>query len=619
MAYEDIDVAKIRGFVTKCLESIGALVEFPEYNYAEVLLPDDFAWYFDGKSYFTLSFDFDVAKQHEDSEFVTYGSHFFDRVIDLATERGLTCKRHILDEKLEPRNLPQKIGRKVSFGNCRTTFVAGAPVLYHYALFSFKVSYISDERVDRVAKILINLNTGHVDDRMLKAVNSAIFTDSSHANYTVEEMQSIDSAYQAATLALEERIQPMLHELNGKIRSRLNSEKKRISEYYDKVDDELNLKRDRLMLSEYKDGIKSIDDKLRLSEIERQRRLNEIEEKNTLKVSVLLFNVTMISQTKIRNRYDLKHGKAEHEIHIVWNPLLNDIDIPVCNVCNSETTRIELCSNSHIGCPECVSVCSICDACLCSDCGMAKCAACGEPVCGKCKIVCENCGDVLCKSHIESCTCKEEKRRKEAEEKEARERKKQEKEEKLRQERIRELSNILLWPSEPIEQYLNKYVRENVGELDQKWEDLMHKASRIVGKNDKIKLRPILQELNSKYPPNAWVMSNLVLSYKRLDQKLASLGTQAVHLASHLALAHMALGYTHERNGDFDAAIKSYEQAAYLAGDSERDIAANVIYQIGEIFYERRDWWEAERRWEHALSVDPNFTPARQALDRFYR
>ena len=144
MAYEDADVAKIRGFVTKCLESVGALVEFPAYNYAEVLIPDEFAWNFDGESYFNLSFDYDVAKRHEDSEFVTYGSYFLDRVIDLATQRGLTCKRHILDENVEIRGLPQKIKGKISFRNCRSTFLANAPMIYHYILFNFKVSYISD-------------------------------------------------------------------------------------------------------------------------------------------------------------------------------------------------------------------------------------------------------------------------------------------------------------------------------------------------------------------------------------------------------------------------------------------------------------------------------------------
>ena len=79
MAHEDADVVKIRSFVTKCLESVGAIVDFSEYDYAQVLIPDELARHFDGETYFNLAFDFDVARQHEDGEFVTYGSYFLDR------------------------------------------------------------------------------------------------------------------------------------------------------------------------------------------------------------------------------------------------------------------------------------------------------------------------------------------------------------------------------------------------------------------------------------------------------------------------------------------------------------------------------------------------------------
>jgi len=78
-------------------------VEFTAYNYAEVLIPDEFIDHFDGENYYKLAFDFDVAIQHEEAEFVTYGSYFLDKVIDLASQRGLTCKRHIVDSDVELR------------------------------------------------------------------------------------------------------------------------------------------------------------------------------------------------------------------------------------------------------------------------------------------------------------------------------------------------------------------------------------------------------------------------------------------------------------------------------------------------------------------------------------
>jgi tetratricopeptide (TPR) repeat protein len=605
MAHEDADVVKIRSFVTKCLESVGALVEFPEYDYAEVLIPDEFVEHFDGEGYFGLSFDFDVARRHEDSEFVTYGSYFLDKVIDLASQRGLTCSRHIVDENVGGRTLPQKIKGKIAFRNCRATFLANVPVIYHYVLFNFKVSYISDEREDRIIKVLVNLNTGHVDDNMLEAIGSAIFTDSSHTRYTVEQMCSIEDAYQTATRALEERIQAAIHGFSGKVGVRLANEKKRIMEYYDQIDDELKFKRERLVETGKKDGLKSIDDKLRLSEIERQRRLNEVEEKNALRVSVMLFSATLISQTKIRNRYKVKRGRIERDAYVVWNPVLNDIDPQVCEICRDETLELELCSNSHLGCTKCVRTCSVCGTRLCKDCGMTECSVCGVPICGQCKIVCDNCGDVLCERHVELCTCKEEERRK-----------KREAEERKRQKKIRGFQDIPLQLSKSMKLYHDEYVEKNMGKLDESWKESMVEAQAIIAQGDNVKTRAVLKKLDQEYPANAWVRINLVLSYQRWTQRIMSLARQAAHLVPHTALAHTALGHAHQIHGQLWAkmAIDEYERAIELSGDDEADLEANAHFQIGEIQYNRGYLPEASYRWRLALEVDPDFEPARQAL-----
>lgn len=616
MIHEDVDVVKIRSFVTKCLESIGALVEFAEYDYAEVLIPDEFSDYFDGQAYLNLSFDFDVARQHGDSEFVTYGSFFLDRVVEVASQRGLACKRHIMDADVESRTLPQKIKGRIAFRNCRGTFLANAPVIYHYALFNFKVSYISDEREDRIMKVLVNLNTGKVDDRMLEAIGSVIFTDSPHTSYSVEQMCSIDDAYQAATRVLEERIQPVIHEINGKIRARLAGERKRIIEYYDEIDGELNFKREKLVGTGKDDGIESIDDKLRLSGIERQRRLNEIQEKNALKVSIMLFSATLISHAKIRNRYRVKRGKAERDIHVVWNPILNDVDPLICEVCGDITLEVEVCSKSHIGCVKCVHTCSVCGTHLCIDCGMTKCALCGDPLCGQCKTVCDDCGDVVCEKHAESCTCKEEKRRKAEEREKERIRKKQEAAERKRQKRIQGFQDIPLQLSNSMKRYYDRYVRENLDALDENWKESLIKAQVAMAQDEDTKARTILQKLDKEYPGNVWVKVNIVFSYKRWTSNVSSLAVQAVEMAPRMASAHAALGHANQLRGMFSQrlAVNNYEKAIELAEDDEVALKVNAHFQIGKIMYDNNHLQEAAYRWRMAFDLDPTFKPAREAL-----
>ena len=608
MSHEDADVVKIRSFVTKCLESVGTLVEFTAYNYAEVLIPDEFINHFDGENYYKLAFDFDVARRHEEAEFVTYGSYFLDKVIDLANQRGLTCKRHIIDETIELRNLPQKIASKVTFRNQRMNFVANSPVLYHYLLFSFKVSYVSDEREDQIIKLLVNLNTGHVDNRMLESIGSAFFTDNPHTNYGAENMQSVDYAYKVATEALEEQIQHRIHEIQNKIKIRLIGEKNRITEYYDQIDNELKLKFEKLNERENKEGINTINDKLRLSMIERQRRLKEIEEKNALNAYVTLFNATLISQTKIRNKYNVKKGKTERDIYVVWNPVLKDVEPLICEICGTETFDVDLCSSSHLGCIECVSLCSICGTRICKSCGtLSECHVCGVFLCDRCKYVCENCGDILCKDHIESCTCKAEKRRNQ-----------QEAEMRKKEEHILEFQKNPLSLSKSVKQYMDKYVRKNIDSLDEDWKKALVKLQSALTVEDKIKAREILSELDEKYPDNACIKARLVLTYERFSSRLMSLSRHAVSIAPQLALSHTAYGYMLQKRGElnFDQTIDEYEKVIRLAGDDEINLKTNAHYQIGKMLQDyMNDWWEARRRLEMALEIDPNFQLAHQALN----
>jgi tetratricopeptide (TPR) repeat protein len=608
MSHEDADVVKIRSFVTKCLESVGTLVEFTAYNYAEVLIPDELIDYFDGENYYKLAFDFDVARRHQEAELVTYGSYFLDKVLDLASQRGLTCRRHIVDEALELRNLPQKIAGRITLRNQKMNFVANSPVLYHYLLFSFKVSYVSDEREDQIIKLLVNLNTGHVDNRMLESIGSAFFTDNPHTNYGAENMQSVDYAYKIATEALDEQIQPKIHEIQNKIRIRLIGEKNRITEYYDQIDNELKLKLEKLNEKENKEGANTINDKLRLSMIERQRRLKEIEEKNALNAYVTLFNATLISQTKIRNKYNVKKGKTERDIYVVWNPILKDVEPLICEICGTETFDVDLCSGSHLGCKECVSLCSICGTRICKSCGtFSECRVCGVFLCDKCKYLCENCGDILCKDHIESCTCKTEKRCNE-----------QESEMRKKEEHILEFQKNPLSLSKSVKQYMDEYIKKNIDSLDEDWKKALVKLQSVLTVEDKIKARETLSELNEKYPDNAWIKARLILTYERFSSRLMSLSHHAVSIAPQLAISHTAYGYMLQKNGEltFDKAIDEYEKAIRLAGDDEIDLKANAHYQIGKILQDYMgDWWEARHRLEMALEIDPGLQSARQALN----
>ncbi|MFQ6044195.1 MAG: hypothetical protein ACE5PV_25355, partial [Candidatus Poribacteria bacterium] len=263
---EEQDIVRIRNFVTHCLNGIGAVIEFPSYNYAEALIPDELSDYFEGESYFKLAFDFDVARRHEDAEFVTFGSYFLDRLTHVARQQGLAGIRHISTGEININGIEQKLRGKIIFKGCKSAFLAAIPMLYHYALFNFKVSYISDDKVEGIQKVLVNLNTNLVDEAMSDAIESAILIDKPDIGYPSEERHSIYEAYQAAMAYLEEHIQPKIQEFEAALKKRLQREKKQVEEYYETLSAELREKREKV--KDDPEKAKVFDAKLQVNEID---------------------------------------------------------------------------------------------------------------------------------------------------------------------------------------------------------------------------------------------------------------------------------------------------------------------------------------------------------------
>jgi tetratricopeptide (TPR) repeat protein len=154
--------------------------------------------------------------------------------------------------------------------------------------------------------------------------------------------------------------------------------------------------------------------------------------------------------------------------------------------------------------------------------------------------------------------------------------------------------------------------------LDENWKESMIEAQAIIEQGDNVKARAVLQKLDEEYPKNAWVKANLVLSYQRWTQKMMLLAQEAVHMASRIALAHMALGHAHQAHGQLWSweATDSYEKVIELSGDDEADLTANAHFQIGKILHDQGYQREAGYRWRMALMADPDFVQAHQALNQ---
>jgi tetratricopeptide (TPR) repeat protein len=73
---------------------------------------------------------------------------------------------------------------------------------------------------------------------------------------------------------------------------------------------------------------------------------------------------------------------------------------------------------------------------------------------------------------------------------------------------------------------------------------------------------------------------------------------------------HLNLGVAYEKKGEFDNAIKEYEQAA-------KRLPAGYLY-LGNIYFQKSDWEKAEKKYKKAIRKDPRNSDALNNLAWLY-
>lgn len=79
---------QLQQFVTETVENLGGMVMPVEYALCHVLIPETYASYFQNKTEHKLSFDFEVAQENPDSEFVTFGSYVLEQLLAIVRDKA---------------------------------------------------------------------------------------------------------------------------------------------------------------------------------------------------------------------------------------------------------------------------------------------------------------------------------------------------------------------------------------------------------------------------------------------------------------------------------------------------------------------------------------------------
>lgn len=343
--------AEIQDFVVAFFESIDALVEFSEYALAEVIVPDEYADIFDGRSFLKTAFDPEVAAENPDAEFVTYGSYLLDTITALTVEKGITTVRYIVVDRFETARIEEKLTRQFSMAGV-TAIVPYETYIrnFSYALFNFKIVYLTDEREEVFDSVLVNLNTNSPAEKLEERINIVSTSDKCQIICPEVEVYPIDIAYRTACRMLRRRAETEFEDRQRENRLRLSEDLERINRYYDDLREELWERLEKEKVKEDEDGAATILRKIEANDLDRKRRIAELEDKYRLRIEIKLNSAVVYFQPKVVHHLFLRYKRGETPMDIVWNPILKEFEPPICKLCGEQLMSIELEHNGSVRC-----------------------------------------------------------------------------------------------------------------------------------------------------------------------------------------------------------------------------------------------------------------------------
>jgi len=275
---------KLQNFVIEVIETIGGVVELLEYALCYAMIPEEYSYTFNGKTEILLAFDFEVAQENSESEFVTFGSFILDQIMNIASKKAISTVRYVIADNISLSNAEEKIKRHLNIERGIMKILAEQEVMGRWICFNYRVGYTADERVEELRDVWINLQNGEVDNE-IRDNKSGLFIEN-NLQYIYKLPSQIDTitAFEKAS----KEINIVAKESSSKIINRLefNGEIIRIEEYYDELEKE-NLK---LM---QRKGITpkrktELLEKCESYKLEREKQKSEMKNKYTVDIDISL-------------------------------------------------------------------------------------------------------------------------------------------------------------------------------------------------------------------------------------------------------------------------------------------------------------------------------------------
>ncbi|GGJ97038.1 hypothetical protein GCM10007063_19320 [Lentibacillus kapialis] len=311
---------KLQQFVTETVETLGGMVIPVEYGLCHVLIPENYASYFQNKTELKLSFDFEVAEENPDSEFVTFGSYVLEQLLTLVHEKAQTTLRYADLDRLKLGNPQKKIEMFLQDEQSKIAIGSERAVFGLWTVFQYHIALAADEVTETKHQVWVNMLTNEVDPVMQQKQDHIMYQEQVPYVYPIPVQPDMETALQQATTHVKEKSEQQKNEQIDQ--HQISKDISRINHYYDALIAENNKRANRKGLSEAKQH--EINAKTETIELERDKQLQEIYNKANGEIKINLENAIIYFVPLLEYTFKRQRKRDQDQEKLFYNPITKD-------------------------------------------------------------------------------------------------------------------------------------------------------------------------------------------------------------------------------------------------------------------------------------------------------
>lgn len=332
---------ELKTFVEEVLLSAGALAEPRDGEAWEVLLPLDLAARLGGDLVrVTLSPD-------RPGELVALGSPTLDALADWAMSHGRVTMGYV-DADVRKVLTLEDVLAQVRCYNCRPVMESASVDLHHQGLFTFRVTYLLEERHEELRQACVHLHLAK-EVAPYQTTPTELPPDLEGA-----PLPPLAPAYATACRVISREASARAAEVRSQGERVLGREVQRITAYFDAYEQEV---RRRLAATTDGERRQRLESRLAAAKRERAAKIEDARGKYHLAVEARLVALAVWCAPAIRAGLSLleRGGAGSGGLTLFWDAVHRRLELPLCPCCGQELRTLCLC-------PECHQ--PICRACL---------------------------------------------------------------------------------------------------------------------------------------------------------------------------------------------------------------------------------------------------------------